>query len=98
MAVEDFSDVWPGPTLASFVHQRMTVDFHGLGPGSAIAAAELSQVTPGSMPKPLPVVVDTPQLKQMLGLTSVKYTESNHTLVVGTHPTNNVLKANDATL
>ena len=38
--------------------------------------------TPGSMPKPLPVVVDAPQLKKMLGLTSVNYTETNHTLAV----------------
>ena len=38
--------------------------------------------TPGSVPKPLPVVVDAPQLKKMLGLTSVNYTETNHTLAV----------------
>jgi 3',5'-cyclic-AMP phosphodiesterase len=38
--------------------------------------------TPGSMPKPLPVVVEAPQLKKMLGLTSVNYTETNHTLAV----------------
>jgi hypothetical protein len=38
--------------------------------------------TPGSMPKPLAVVVDAPQLKKMLGLTSVNYTETNHTLAV----------------
>jgi 3',5'-cyclic AMP phosphodiesterase CpdA len=38
--------------------------------------------TPGSAPKPLPVVVDAPQLKKMLGLTSVNYTETNHTLAV----------------
>jgi hypothetical protein len=36
----------------------------------------------GTMPKPLPVVVDAPQLKKMLGLTSVNYTETNHTLAV----------------
>ena len=38
--------------------------------------------TPGSAPKPLPVVVDAPRLKKMLGLTSVNYTETNHTLAV----------------
>ena len=38
--------------------------------------------TPGSGPKPLPVVVDATQLKKMLGLTSVSYTETNHTLAV----------------
>ena len=37
---------------------------------------------PGSVPKPLPVVVEAPQLKKMLGLTSVNYTETNHTLAV----------------
>jgi hypothetical protein len=34
------------------------------------------------MPKPLPVVVEAPQLRKMLGLTSVNYTETNHTLAV----------------
>jgi Icc protein len=37
---------------------------------------------PGSMPKPLPVVVEAAQLKKMLELTSVNYTETNHTLAV----------------
>ena len=37
---------------------------------------------PGAVPKPLPVVVEAPQLKKMLGLTSVSYTETNHTLAV----------------
>src|SRR3979411_1596658 len=32
---------------------------------------------PGSTPKPLPVVVDAPQLKKLLGLASVNYTETN---------------------
>src|SRR6516164_117699 len=38
--------------------------------------------TPGSGPKPLPVVVEAAQLKKMLGLTSVSYTETNHTLAI----------------
>jgi 3',5'-cyclic-AMP phosphodiesterase len=38
--------------------------------------------TPGSAPKPIPVVVEATQLKKMLGLTSVNYTETNHTLAV----------------
>jgi 3',5'-cyclic-AMP phosphodiesterase len=38
--------------------------------------------TPGSAPKPLPVVVEAAQLKKMLGLTSVNYTETNHSLAV----------------
>ena len=38
--------------------------------------------TPGSVPKPIPVVVEATQLKKMLGLTSVNYTETNHTLAV----------------
>ena len=38
--------------------------------------------TPGSAPKPLPVVVDAPQLKRMLGLTIVSYTETNHSLAI----------------
>jgi 3',5'-cyclic AMP phosphodiesterase CpdA len=38
--------------------------------------------TPGSVPKPVPVVVEATQLKKMLGLTSVNYTETNHTLAV----------------
>jgi 3',5'-cyclic AMP phosphodiesterase CpdA len=38
--------------------------------------------TPGSAPKPLPVVVEAAQLKKMLGLTSVTYTETNHSLAV----------------
>jgi 3',5'-cyclic-AMP phosphodiesterase len=38
--------------------------------------------TPGSAPKPLPVVVEATQLKKMLGLTSVNYTETNHALAV----------------
>jgi Icc protein len=37
---------------------------------------------PGSVPKPLPVVVEAAQLKKMLGLASVNYTETNHTLAV----------------
>ena len=37
---------------------------------------------PGSGPKPLPVVVEAAQLKKMLGLTSVSYTETNHTLAI----------------
>jgi len=37
---------------------------------------------PGSAPKPLPVVVDTPQLKKLLGLTNVKYSETNHSLAI----------------
>ena len=37
---------------------------------------------PGSAPKPMPVVVEAAQLKKMLGLTSVNYTETNHTLAV----------------
>jgi 3',5'-cyclic-AMP phosphodiesterase len=37
---------------------------------------------PGSAPKPMPVVVEASQLKKMLGLTSVKYTETNHPLAV----------------
>ena len=38
--------------------------------------------TPGSVPKPIPVVVEAAQLKKMLGLTSVNYTETNHSLAV----------------
>ena len=38
--------------------------------------------TPGSGPKPLPVVVEAAQLKKMLGLTSVNYAETNHTLAI----------------
>jgi hypothetical protein len=38
--------------------------------------------TPGSVPKPVPVVVDAAHLKQMLGLTSVRYTETDHSLAV----------------
>jgi 3',5'-cyclic AMP phosphodiesterase CpdA len=38
--------------------------------------------TPGSAPKALPMVVEATQLKKMLGLTSVNYTETNHTLAV----------------
>ncbi|MBV9490751.1 MAG: metallophosphoesterase [Verrucomicrobia bacterium] len=38
--------------------------------------------TPGSVPKPVPVVVEAAHLKQMLGLTSVGYTETNHSLAV----------------
>jgi 3',5'-cyclic-AMP phosphodiesterase len=38
--------------------------------------------TPGSAPKPLPVVVEATQLKKMLGLTSVNYVETNRTLAV----------------
>jgi 3',5'-cyclic-AMP phosphodiesterase len=38
--------------------------------------------TPGSAPKALPVVVEATQLKKMLGLTSVTYTETDHTLAV----------------
>jgi 3',5'-cyclic-AMP phosphodiesterase len=38
--------------------------------------------TPGSVPKPIPMVVEATQLKKMLGLTSVDYTETNHTLAV----------------
>jgi Icc protein len=38
--------------------------------------------TPGSVPKPIPTVVEATQLKKMLGLTSVNYTETNHTLAV----------------
>ena len=34
---------------------------------------------PGAEPKPLPAVVEAAQLKKMLGLTSVNYTETNHT-------------------
>jgi Icc protein len=37
---------------------------------------------PGSVPKPLPVVVEATQLKKMLGLASVNYTETNHTLAI----------------
>jgi len=37
---------------------------------------------PGSAPKPLPVVVDAPQLKKLLGLTNVNYSETNHTLAI----------------
>ena len=37
---------------------------------------------PGSEPKPLPVVVEAARLKKMLGLTSVNYTETNHTLAI----------------
>jgi 3',5'-cyclic-AMP phosphodiesterase len=37
---------------------------------------------PGSAPKPLPVVVDATQLKGMLGLTSVQYVETNHSLAI----------------
>jgi len=37
---------------------------------------------PGSAPKPLPVVVDTPQLKKLLGLTNVNYSETNHALAI----------------
>jgi 3',5'-cyclic-AMP phosphodiesterase len=37
---------------------------------------------PGSAPKPLPVVVDAPQLKKMLGLRSVTYRETDHSLAV----------------
>jgi Icc protein len=37
---------------------------------------------PGSAPKPLPVVVDAPQLKKLLGLASVNYTETNHSLAI----------------
>jgi hypothetical protein len=37
---------------------------------------------PGSVPKPLPVVVEAAQLKKMLGLASVNYTETNHTLAI----------------
>jgi 3',5'-cyclic-AMP phosphodiesterase len=37
---------------------------------------------PGAAPKPLPVVVDAPQLKKMLGLTSVNYIETNHSLAI----------------
>jgi 3',5'-cyclic AMP phosphodiesterase CpdA len=42
--------------------------------------------TPGSVPKPLPVVVDAGQLKRMLGITSVNYTETNHTLALVDSP------------
>src|SRR4029077_4959858 len=38
--------------------------------------------TPGSAPKPMPVVVEASQLKKMIGLTSVKYTEKKHPLAV----------------
>jgi 3',5'-cyclic AMP phosphodiesterase CpdA len=38
--------------------------------------------TPGSAAKPLPVVVEAAQLKKMLGLTNVSYTETNHSLAV----------------
>jgi len=38
--------------------------------------------TPGSAPKPIPVVVEATQLKKMLGLTTVNYTETNHSLAV----------------
>jgi len=38
--------------------------------------------TPGSAPKPIPVVVEVTQLKKMLGLTTVNYTETNHSLTV----------------
>jgi hypothetical protein len=34
------------------------------------------------VPKPLPVVVEAAQLKKMLGLASVNYTETNHTLAI----------------
>jgi hypothetical protein len=34
------------------------------------------------VPKPIPVVVEATKLKKMLGLTSVNYTETNHTLAV----------------
>jgi 3',5'-cyclic-AMP phosphodiesterase len=37
---------------------------------------------PGSAPKPLPVVVDAPQLKKLLGLRTVTYTESDHNLAI----------------
>jgi hypothetical protein len=37
---------------------------------------------PGSAPKPLPMVVDAPQLKKLLGLTNVNYSETNHTLAI----------------
>jgi Icc protein len=37
---------------------------------------------PGSVPKPVPVVVDAPQLKKMLGLRSVMYTETDHSLAI----------------
>jgi Icc protein len=39
-------------------------------------------LAPGSVPKPIPMAVEATQLKQMLGLTSVDYTETNHTLAV----------------
>jgi hypothetical protein len=38
--------------------------------------------TPGSVPQPLPVVVEATQLKKMLASTSVNYTETNHSLAV----------------
>jgi len=38
--------------------------------------------TRGSVPKPISVVVEALQHKKMLGLTSVNYTETNHTLAV----------------
>jgi 3',5'-cyclic-AMP phosphodiesterase len=38
--------------------------------------------TPGSVPKPIPMVVEATQLKKMLGLSSVDYTETNHTMAV----------------
>jgi hypothetical protein len=37
---------------------------------------------PGSAAKPLPVVVDAPQLKKLLGLARINYSETNHTLAI----------------
>ena len=37
---------------------------------------------PGSVPNSMPVVVETTQLKKLLGLTSVTYAETNTTLAV----------------
>ena len=37
---------------------------------------------PGSVPKPVPVPVEARQLKKVLGITRVNYTEANHTLAL----------------
>jgi hypothetical protein len=37
---------------------------------------------PGSVPKPVPVIVEASKLKKTLGITSVSYIETNHTLAV----------------
>ena len=40
------------------------------------------QPAPGTAPKPGPMVVPAEQLRSMLGLTSVKYTEVDHHLAI----------------